>query len=325
MPHYDSSIRARIVEGNLQGTWTKQRGPGKISSVPFHATQHLVPVVHAGSSPPTSPFDGRWAVDFESDDLPAVGVFNAIGPSVTRGTFLTATGDYRYLAGTHEDRSLRLSCFDGAHAFLFSATLQEDGSLSGDFWSGNWYHETWKAVRDEGAELGDAFAQTKWNGQTKLADLAFPDLEGKKHSLGDFAGQATLLVVFGSWCPNCNDEAKLLAELDAAYRGRGLRILGLAFELTEDFERDAEQVRIFAKRHALTIPFFLCGNADKAEATKALGMVDRIRSFPTTIFVGADGLPRAIHSGFAGPATGEAHAELRREFVERIEALLPVR
>lgn len=62
--------------------------------------------------------------------------------------------------------------------------------------------------------------------------------------------------------------------------------------------------------------------ADKDEATKALGLVDHVRAFPTTIFVGADGLPRAIHSGFAGPATGEEHAKLVREFEERIEALL---
>jgi thiol-disulfide isomerase/thioredoxin len=142
------------------------------------------------------------------------------------------------------------------------------------------------------------------------------------HALSELAGQATLLVVFGSWCPNCNDEAKLLAELDAKYRARGLRILGLAFELTGEFARDAQQVRIFAERHGLALPFFLCGTADKDEATRALGLLDRVRAFPTTVFVGADGRPRAIHSGFAGPATGEEHLKLRREFEQRIEALL---
>jgi thiol-disulfide isomerase/thioredoxin len=224
------------------------------------------------------------------------------------------------------NHELTLSCFDGAHAFLFKARLQPDGSLKGDFWSGNWHHETWSARRDDGAELADPFAQTAWNGRTRLADLAFPDLAGTKRSLADPAAKATLLVVFGSWCPNCNDEATLLKELDATYRARGLRILLLAFELTGDFRRDAEQVRIFQERHGLAeLPAFLCGTADKAEATKALGLVDRVRAFPTTIFVGADGLPKAIHSGFAGPATGEEHAKLRRDFAARIEALLPPR
>jgi thiol-disulfide isomerase/thioredoxin len=261
-------------------------------------------------------------VDFETDDQPSVAIFQGqAGAFGVRGTFLTSTGDYRYLAGWGTT-DLTLSCFDGAHAFLFKAKLQPDGTLAGDFWSGNWHHEKWTAKRDESAQLADPFAQTKWNGTTKLADLTFPDLDGKKHSLGDFAGKATLLVVFGSWCPNCNDEAAFLKELDAKYRERGLRILGLAFELTGEPARDAEQVRIFAKRHGLALPFFLCGTADKDEATKALGLVDRVRAFPTSIFVGADGLPKAIHSGFAGPATGEEHQKLRRDFEARIEALL---
>lgn len=115
-----------------------------------------------------------------------------------------------------------------------------------------------------------------------------------------------------------------MRELDAKYGPRGLRILGLAFELTGEPARDSEQVRIFAKRHELALPFFLCGVADKDEATKALSLVDRVRAFPTTVFVGADGLPKAIHSGFAGPATGEEHVKLRHDFEARIEELLAV-
>mgnify|MGYP001408547698 CR=1 FL=1 len=320
MPHYDSRIRAEWKEPRFVGTWQKRRSATELASLPFEtlalACTNLGP-------PPIERFGGRWAVDFETDEHTAVALIQE-SPVLddVRGTFLTSTGDYRYLNGTRSGPELTLSCFDGAHAFLFKARLQDGGTLAGDFWSGNWHHETWTAKRDESAELADAFAQTKWNGTTQLADLRFPDLDGKQRSLGEFAGQATLLVVFGSWCPNCHDEARLLKELDATYRARGLRILGLAFELTGEFARDAGQVRLFAARHALSIPYFLCGTADKDEATKALGLVDRVRAFPTTVFVGADGLPRAIHSGFAGPATGEEHAKLVRAFEERIEALL---
>ena len=352
LPHYDSRIRARVVAevrvpqgpqagwvvassgSGLEGVWEKRRGPESTARVPFFATQPLQPAFDHRKEPVPS-LAGRWAVRFATDDQPSVAVFSA-GPGTgeLRGTFLNATGDYRYLSGSQQRyetddqlvQELMLSCFDGAHAFLFKAQLQADGSLKGDFWSGNWHHETWSAKRDDAAELADPFAQTTWNGRTRLADLAFPGLDGTKRSLADPEARATLLVVFGSWCPNCNDEAALLKELDATYRERGLRILLLAFELTGDFRRDAEQVRIFQERHGLAeLPAFLCGTADKAEATKALGLVDRVRAFPTTIFVGADGLPKAIHSGFAGPATGEEHQKLRRDFAARIEALLPPR
>ncbi len=50
------------------------------------------------------------------------------------------------------------------------------------------------------------------------------------------------------------------------------------------------------------------------ESTVAFPAVDRIRSYPTTIFLDATGQPRAIHTGFSGPATGEAHKKLRRRF-----------
>lgn len=338
MPHYDSRIAATVSGPNgaaLDGSWEKRRGPEQVARLEFHASR-LPAGWEWNSHPPVQVTDGagdltgRWDVRFEGDR--SIAVLRQDDWRLS-GTFLTPTGDYRYLYGgvwarpiragcpQGHETSFQLSCFDGAHAFLFQAHTTRTG-LRGDFWSGDWHHETWWARRDETAQLDDPFAQTKWNGTTKLADLRFPDLDGKPHALSEFAGKATLLVVFGSWCPNCNDEAKLLAELDAKYHERGLRILGLAFELTGEPVRDAGQVRIFAERHALSIPFFLCGTADKDEATKALGMVDRVRAFPTTLFVGADGLPRAIHSGFAGPATGEEHQKLRREFEARIEALL---
>jgi thiol-disulfide isomerase/thioredoxin len=323
MPHYDSRIVASSEAGGLRGTWEKRRGRETVARVPFHVDGRGPRDLRTVPSESEPLFTGRWAVDFETDDHPAVAQFFELPEGRALGTFLTATGDYRYLDGRRDGDELTLSCFDGAHAFLFNAKLQPDGTLAGDFWSGNWHHETWTAKRDETAALADPFAQTSWNGRTKLADLAFPDLAGTKRSLGEHAGKATLLVVFGSWCPNCNDEAALLRELDAAYRARGLRIQLLAFELTGESARDAEQVRIFQERHGLeALPAFLCGTADKAEATKALGLVDRVRAFPTTLFLGADGLPKAIHSGFAGPATGAAHHELRRDFAARIEALL---
>jgi hypothetical protein len=53
------------------------------------------------------------------------------------GTFLTTTGDYRFLEGTVSGNQLYLSCFDGGHAFLFTAKIDDDKTLSdGKFFSG---------------------------------------------------------------------------------------------------------------------------------------------------------------------------------------------
>ena len=94
-------------------------------------------------------FSGRWAVRFrdaaDSSEYPAVGEFKQRGNTVT-GTFLTETGDYRYLRGTARKDSLRLYTFDGAHGYVFEAQRQADGSLRGDFWAGLNGHETWTAA-----------------------------------------------------------------------------------------------------------------------------------------------------------------------------------
>jgi len=92
--------------------------------------------------------------------------------------------------------------------------------------------------------------------------------------------------------------------------------------MTGDFERDAEQVRRFAEHHGVEFPLLVAGTADKAEASATLPLVDRVRSFPTTLFLDGSGRVRAVHQGYSGPATGESNAELRRKFETLIEELL---
>jgi thiol-disulfide isomerase/thioredoxin len=267
-----------------------------------------------------------------------VGEFQVGKRGDTSGTFLTTTGDYRFLAGS-VDRlyaadgppgtqaigyRLRLSCFDGAHAFLFEAVSQPDGSLSGDFWSGNRSHDTWTAVRNPEAALPDGFTLTHASNAVALSDLVFPDLDGVPHRLSDpqFAGKARILEIFGSWCPNCADEADELVTLQAEYGPMGLSITGLAFELTGDRARDAEQVRRYAKRHGVTWPLLVCGVSDRDKATAALGLLDHLNAYPTTLFLDAAGNVRAVYTGYCGPATGEAYVQQHAAFVKQIETLL---
>ncbi len=324
--YYDSNIVAKIEDGGrrLRGTWFKRPGTSKSVEMDFHAIAGRGP--RFSSQAPaavTAIIDGRWAVDFDGDEYPAVGMFAATGDGRVSGTFLTALGDYRYLAGSIAGNRLRLSCFDGAHAFLFKARLDQHGALIGKFWSSNGKPQNWTAERDPMASLEDPYELTSWR-PGDLDSLTFPDLEGKPHRLDDptFAGKARLIVVFGSWCPNCKDETEYLVELHRRYRDRGLSILGLAFELSGDSARDRAQVQRYAEHHGIKYPILIAGIADKAAATKAFPVLDRVRSYPTTIFLSASGEVRAIHTGFSGPATGDDHAKLRQTFEAHIEALL---
>jgi thiol-disulfide isomerase/thioredoxin len=331
---YDAQIRATLDASGrrMQGTWTK-RSAGRSVSLPFQAEAVPPDLPVPADEPPAearsdapSPFAGRWAVDFSASDDPAVGEFRC-GPGNDpwiEGTFLTTLGDYRYLDGRWSAEGFTLACFDGAHAFLFRARLGEDGALAGDFWSGDAWHETWTAVRDPDAGLPDAFGLTRAVDGVELGGLAFPDLGGELRRLDApaYAGKARIVQLFGTWCPNCNDEAGFLAELDSRYRAQGLSILGLAFEVDDDHAYAAQRVEAYVRRHGIGYPILIAGTSDKQAASQAFPLVDRVRAFPTTLFLDAQGRVRAVHTGWSGPATGPEHVRLKAEIERLVEELL---
>jgi thiol-disulfide isomerase/thioredoxin len=324
--YYDSRITAKLDKAGkrFDGQWTKRRGGKKVVTMQFHAVSGRQSRFAVLGSREVVPFVvDRWRVQFEKDKHPAVGVFKRVGESIIQGTFLTTLGDYRYLAGTQDGRLVRLSCFDGAHAFLFEARLGTDMRLEGDFWSSNTWHERWSAKRDENASLPDAWKLTTAD-TSHLGRLRFPDLEGRPRALSDpaFAGKARILVVFGSWCPNCKDETAYLVELDRRYRKRGLSIVGLAFEHSGDAKRDMQQLKTYAKRQGIRFPLLLAGLSDKAKASQVLPLLDRVRSYPTTLFLHEDGRLHSVHTGFSGPGTGPEYTKLRERFDSIIEELL---
>lgn len=330
--YYDAKLSGAVShEGkHLDGEWVRTGSGGTPVTMAFHARRGAFPrfdPLPTGAAPvPKEQHDisGRWRMRFSKSEDPAIGVFEQGADRSVAGTVLTTTGDYRFLAGSFENGRLRLSCFDGAHAFLFDARMQADGALAGDFWSRDAWHETWTADRDADAALPDAFGRTTWTGSVPLDALVFPDVNGDRVALSDerFAGKARIIEVFGTWCPNCHDASEYLVELHRRYADRGLSIVGLAFELTGDFSRDARQVRKYVERLGIPYTVLVAGVSDKDKAAAAFPAIDRIRAYPTTIFLNGAGRVRAVHTGFSGPATGDANQALRRDFERIIEEML---
>lgn len=333
---YDSRIEAELdaTGDRMSGLWTKTI-PDGISSLPFAATRGATPRflpaaqagVALGDAAAAPKLSGVWEALFVDEDgsEPARGELAQEGARVD-GTFLTPTGDYRFLQGTYEDGLLRLSTFDGAHAFLFQARARDDGSLEGDFWSRETYHATWTATPGDPAEnnVPDAWELVGLNNDDGRLEFSFPDLEGQPVALSDerFAGKVVLVNIFGSWCPNCNDEAPLLAEWARSYRERGLEVVGLAYEFSGDPERDRQMVRRFGERYDIDYPLLVAGISDKKAAAETLPDLTSVVAYPTTVFVDRTGHVRKIHSGFSGPGTGEHYDELVAEMEGLIDELL---
>ncbi len=328
-PDYDAHITTDVTfEGTVSGTYFKVRGDA-VASVPVLVTQvdsrqDRFDREHPADPDAITTINGRWKVKFDSSNDPALGVFEVTEEGIATGTFLTNTGDYRYLEGLVDGRTLKLSCFDGGHAFLFHATLQDDGGLKGDFWSGDWWHEAWTATpAPEGFTLSDGFDLTRWTGDAGLKDLVFMGLDGTETSVADViearGGGPAIIEVFGSWCPNCHDAASAVKRLKETH---GITVVGLAFELTEDFDRSKRQIQTFMRWHGADWPVLIAGTAGKEGASEKLPVFDKLRAYPTTVFVNADGSIAAVHTGFTGPAAPEEHEALMKEWDAIVRGML---
>ncbi len=321
MPIFDTEIAGRISDGKWQGTWRKNYAADYV--IPFAATHGDNYRFVKTSTQPPADFSGRWSVTFADDTLQAVGEFTQDGTRLT-GSFLTSTGDYRYLAGNAEGDRMMLSAFDGEHAFLFHATLQEDSSLRGDFWSGSHYHTSWTAERDEDAILADANKLTYLKDGYDRLDFTFPNLNGKPVSLDDptYQNKVVLVQLFGTWCPNCLDETRFLTQWYDAHQDEEVAVIGLAYEQKDDFDYAAGRVRKLVDKLNVNYDFLIAGTADKEAASRTLPMLNRIMSFPTLIVLNRDHSVHRIHTGFSGPGTGAHYDDFVEEFETMMEELL---
>jgi peroxiredoxin len=328
MPLFDSEIRAAYNGNNLSGNWIKHLATSDVF-MPFNAEPDASWRFFKADNKSAYNVNGRWSAVFVSEDgkdtTITVGEFNQKGSHVT-GTFLTTTGDYRFLEGTVSDDNLYLSCFDGSHAFLFTGKIQDSVSITdGKFYSGFKSIENWTAKKDPKAMLPDAYALTALKAGQKTISFSFPDLNGKQVSLADDRFKAKVVVVqfMGSWCPNCMDETAYLAPIYEKYKSKGLEVIGLAYERSTDFEKARRNVGSLKDRFDVTYPLLITGYTnDKGQVTKSLPMLNSFEAFPTTIIIDKKGQVRKIHTGFSGPGTGSHYTEFTAEFEKLINSLL---
>lgn len=320
-PVYDTYIKAIYEEDIMEGDWFVNYKEGY--SIPFKAYYGQSHRFFTTKKEPVADISGKWQAYFEvgsEDEYPAIGEFKQKENALS-GTFLTETGDYRYLDGSIQGNKTYLSCFDGAHAFLFLGKILEDGSLTGLFRSGKHYATDWTATKDENASLSDAFELT-----TKVSeeafDFSFTNTENKLVSLSDnrYQGKVKLVNIMGTWCPNCRDESNFLKTYLAEEKPDDVAIISLAFEEYSDEAKSRAAIQRYKEKGNIPWEVLLAGPSDKAEASKVLPQLSGILSYPTLLFVDKENQIRKIHTGFAGPATS-AYKSFEKDFKSIIKTL----
>lgn len=333
LPFFDSQFRAVLMDANrIKGVWIK-RLADRNQVMPFTAVNNGAKSYRFKTvdKNPAADITGRWATAFSDAahkrTVEAVGVFNQDGTVLT-GSFLTPSGDYRYLEGVVDGDSLKLSGFDGGYALLFTAKIDDAGKISGGkYYSGVGVPRIWEAHKDAAAQLsGNASSALLKQGVSPKLDFAFKDVDGKPVSINEnrFKNKVIIVQILGSWCPNCMDETVFMNELYKKYKSKGVEVVGLAYERTTDFARSQQSVRNFMKRLKVEYPVLITPVAvgDPQRAEKTLPQLEKIPAFPTTIFTDRKGEIQKIHAGFNGPGTGADYEKQKEEYYQIIDNLL---
>lgn len=306
-PVFDTYIKAIYEDDIMEGNWhVNYRDNYQIPFKAYFGQAHRFTTL---KKKPILDISGKWDVKFEAgteDEYPAIGEFVQKGNKVT-GTFMTETGDYRYLEGTIQENRIFLSTFDAAHAFLFEAKILEDNSLIGSFRSGKHYTSTWSAIKNDNAQIGDAFELTTSQIEDETFEFTFDGLNGEKVSLSDkkFEDKIKLIKISGTWCPNCKDESLFLMDYLKNNPSDDIEIIEVAFERYKDENRAKEILKRYKAKLNLPFTVLYGGYADKAITSEKFPQISRVLSYPTLIFVNKENKIKHVHTGFAGPATSD--------------------
>jgi len=313
--HYATSLEAKLQNGTLEGTYGK---PGRLNE--FHAAPYHADHAAAQSAPSIA---GLWDVEVDSPKGEKAWhlIVTQRGAEVS-AAILRVDGDTGTLTGSYQDGKFVLSHFSGARPALMTITQTANGQLE-VVQNG----KQLTAIRSAEARAkglpapDDPMQHTTMKDPNAPLRFSFPDLKGQVVSNTDarFSGKVILVAIGGSWCPNCHDEAPYLEELYKKYRSAGLEVVALSFEEGEQL-KDPTRLRAFVQQYGIEYPVLLAG--EPAELNAKLPGAVNLNSWPTTFFVGRDGLVRAIHTGFAGRASGELHDEMVTEIEGTIARLL---
>ena len=316
--HYATQLEAQLVNGRLHGVYNRATG-----YYPFYARRFTPPSAFPNEVPA---IDGLWTIGSVNSNKGESAwrfIVRQSGAEVT-AAILRVDGDTGALSGTYRNGKFVVSHFSGARPLVLELTPKEDGTLE------ILRNRTEKlvAIKDSEAKLKGVAEPTDPSRHSSVKDptepfkFSFPDINGKMVSSTDerFRGKVVIVGIGGSWCPNCHDEAPFLSELYTRYKSQGLEIVELSFEEEAQKAKGYPRLLAFNKRYGVNYTVLLAG--DQADLQEKVPQIHNLNSFPTTIFVGKDGLVRGVHAGFAGPVSGVFHQNAKEEITATVERLL---
>jgi thiol-disulfide isomerase/thioredoxin len=150
-----------------------------------------------------------------------------------------------------------------------------------------------------GAGTAMVFAATLAAQQPEDSAPAFilKTLAGSPDSLSGYKGHPVLINFWATWCVPCRDEMPRLVVLYHEHQSAGLIIL--AINLTEQ-EISKKNVQHFVTEFQMPFPVLL---DEKGKVFRRY----KLHGLPTSVFIGADGVVRAVNPGPITAAALQQH------------------
>ncbi len=319
---YATELDATLKDGVLTGSFHLASG----TSYPFQARRYE-DSSDAGDGSHAPDIDGLWEIQVMSPKGESAWRFlvRQAGTKVS-ASILRVDGDTGTLSGEYRNGKFVLSHFTGERPFYVEVTSLPDETLTVDILSSH-DRQTLIALRPQVARAKALVAPEDPTQHTKLKNpneplhFSFPDLNGQLISDGDarFGGKVVLVNITGSWCPNCHDEAPFLQELYSKYHAQGLEIVALDFEPVDQL-KELTRVRAFIQRYGIQYLYLIAG--EPGQLNEKVPQAENLNAWPTTFFVGRDGLVHEIHTGFTSRASGEFDSQLKSEITKSVVHLL---
>jgi len=311
----NTELHLEAKDGGLTGGY-HPTGSQRESAIEAHAHQ----AAPKPSAPPAK-IAGEWEAHATAPREIAWQFLVEQTGSDIKGTILRVDGDDGTLVGRIDGKHFSMSHFSGDRAVLIEGDVQDDGTLNLRMGRTTLTALRPAAARARNLKLPDdpaTWARAK--NPSEPFHFRLPDLDGKVYTEDNFRGKPLIVTITGSWCPNCRDEAPFLEELYKSYHSKGLEIASFCFERAGDTEH--AQLRAFLRKFGITYHALLAPEPSADALAATVPQIEHLSAYPSSIYIGRDGLVRSVHTGFPSAGSGEELTRTKDEVRKLVEKMI---
>lgn len=311
-------VAVEEADGSLKGKWTRDTPlwgevvrPFKASKIDKPDPALRFPGDKAAPDKAANDVTGVWKFKFETHGEGKGNLRQTPDGAVTSYIRPAPLGDFRFMTGNVRGDKVLLSTFNGNVANLIDAKLTDGGKkMKGTINMQNVWIEPFTAEKVDDFELANPVHMKKGK-----KTISVPELKKYK-------GKPVVLKIFATWCPICNDAAPFFTQLYSDYHPKGLEMLSVAYDLTEDEKVLKEKVARYKDIHKVTWEVSEVTTTPQEWAGDMPPEVEGWLGFPVIAWIRPDGTVYKVYGGYYGPAAQPEHEKINAQFRQWTDELL---